>query len=156
MLKTANVKVGLKVKIVKGKHAGENGTVRRLSDPFVVETFDGRILYATASELGHEKFDARVRFNWGFFDGASDVRENRPLRHQSATARGDVAYALGYARGVVLAQHNRPAESSAPAWAQVAAYLSKLKPFEKARAFPFLLACTDMKLPELAPATEAK
>jgi len=60
------------------------------------------------------KFDDRIRFNWGFHDGANDAEDRRLPREMDS--HFDRIYAAGYVDGyrVVLAGQDR--SSSEPAW----------------------------------------
>lgn len=55
----------------------------------------------------------RIRFNWGFHDGAAESRRNR-IRNVSR--HFDRIYAEGYQAGVSAAQRGDNTDSSAPAW----------------------------------------
>lgn len=73
------------------------------------------------------RFPNRVRFNWGYHDAASDVRNGRAIRMDGNTAETivanhfDQAYAIGYTFGHRDALAGTYKEWSAAAWAEATA-----------------------------------
>ena len=65
-------------------------------------------------EARHGLDNQRIRFNWGYHDGASDVRHGRTLRNMAE--HFDLAYGDGYRRGVKDAGEGRATDSSERAW----------------------------------------
>lgn len=76
--------------------------------------------------MADEKFDDRVRFNWGYHDGARDGQKQRPRTLIEAgphsigqVSRGyDAAYYEGYRRGLRDAASGNYAGDSTSAWAE--------------------------------------
>lgn len=75
------------------------------------------------------RFAPRVRFNWGFHDGARDFRDNRPrtLRLDATHDLKNVGkefdpdYFRGYSKGLEYARAGTYAENSDPAWLEMVA-----------------------------------
>lgn len=61
------------------------------------------------------KFEPRIRFNWGYHDGANDVIKGRRVR--SMTGHFDRFYAQGYEAGVDDARAGDYCDDSSVAWA---------------------------------------
>jgi hypothetical protein len=60
-------------------------------------------------------FSDRVRFNWGYHDGALDARRGKPNRW-GTESHYDAAYSDGYAAGFARADAGEPAGNSDHAW----------------------------------------
>lgn len=60
------------------------------------------------------QFDDRIRFNWGFHDGANDAEDRKMPRDVSA--HFDQVYAAGYLAGFRTVVDGEDRASSEPAW----------------------------------------
>lgn len=64
----------------------------------------------------HPLDDPRIRFNWGYHDGASDVRNNRHKSDEWFRKHFDKVYLQGYAAGWRDMQNGEYQENSTRAW----------------------------------------
>ncbi len=61
-----------------------------------------------------QTYPNQVRFNWGYHNGASDIRNNRQEKYTSG--HFDQTYLVGYRQGLVDARNGNYYDNSQFAW----------------------------------------